>query len=323
MPQSRSSQISLADTPYYHCISRCVRQCYLCGVDQHSGKSYEHRRGWVERRLLNLAKVFSIDICAYAVMSNHVHVVLHVDKKKANAWNVKKVLTQWHQIHKGTLLTQKYLKGEQLSESEAQAVNDTATIYRRRLFDISWFMRSLNEYIARAANKEDECTGRFWEGRFKSQALLNENALISCMAYVDLNPIRAKIANTPEHSKHTSIYCRLSSLKLNQQPAALLHFAHNSKTIDKKGLPFDLIDYLELVDTTGRSIRDDKPGYIETACAPILSRIGMNNAAWHQLTTKFEELFTSAAGCEATMNSFKHNTNHKRARGIKNAKLLG
>jgi hypothetical protein len=84
MPQSRKSQISLLDTPYYHCVSRCVRRSFLCGVDSYSGQSYEHRRGWVEDRLLFLASVLAIDVCAYAVMSNHVHVVVHVDKPKAD-----------------------------------------------------------------------------------------------------------------------------------------------------------------------------------------------------------------------------------------------
>jgi hypothetical protein len=68
MPQPRSSQISLSDTPYYHCISRCVRRSFLCGIDNYSGQSYEHRRGWVEKRLLFLSSVFAIDLCAYAVM---------------------------------------------------------------------------------------------------------------------------------------------------------------------------------------------------------------------------------------------------------------
>ena len=86
MPQPRRSQISLVDTPYYHCVTRCVRRSFLCGVDKYSGQSYEHRRAWVKDRLLFLASVFAIDICAYAVMSNHVHVVVFVDKALADSW---------------------------------------------------------------------------------------------------------------------------------------------------------------------------------------------------------------------------------------------
>ena len=81
MPMPRSQQVCLEDIPYYHCVARCVRRAFLCGEDPNTGASYEHRRDWVERRLLFLASVFSIDVCAYAVMSNHFHVVLHIDSK--------------------------------------------------------------------------------------------------------------------------------------------------------------------------------------------------------------------------------------------------
>ena len=82
MAIARKCQISLVDTKYYHCISRCVRRAFLCGEDRFTGKSYEHRRGWVEGKLLELAKVFCIDVCAYAVMSNYTHLVLYVDDIK-------------------------------------------------------------------------------------------------------------------------------------------------------------------------------------------------------------------------------------------------
>ena len=329
MPKSRASQVSLTDTPYYHCVSRCVRRTFLCGKDALTGKDFEHRRGWVEQRLLYLGQVFAIDICAYAVMSNHTHVVLCVDKEEAEGWSVDEVLRRWHRIHKGTLLTQRYLldgEQEQLNEAEILTVAQTAEIYRQRLFDISWFMRNLNEYIAREANKEEDCTGRFWEGRFKSQALLDEAALTACMAYVDLNPVRAKMSKTPEESNHTSIQQRIKAARQHQaQPQPLLPFissTRNNPNNQPKGLPFYLNDYLELVDTTGRCIQAHKKGHIDPAQSPILKRLGLNEQSWLTLTTEFEQHFAYAVGAEQVMQQFKVHTNHKRLRGISKARQL-
>jgi REP element-mobilizing transposase RayT len=323
MPQPRKSQVSLIDTPYYHCVSRCVRRSFLCGVDKYSGQSYEHRRGWVEDRLLFLSTVFAIDICAYAVMSNHTHVVVYVDKVLADSWDIKTVLSRYHQLHKGTLLTHKYLKGEILSPGELITFDETVERYRQRLYDISWFMRNLNEYIAREANKEDACTGRFWEGRFKSQALLDESAVLACMAYVDLNPLRAKMEKTPETSQHTSIKKRAQAVKNQEpQPNTLTPFVGNPRHDMPKGIAYHLQDYCELVDATGRVIRDDKAGHIDAAHSPILTRLGLNSEQWLTLTTEFEKHFCYAAGAELMMKEFKRHTKHQRLRGMGTARVL-
>ncbi|WP_432455041.1 MULTISPECIES: transposase [unclassified Agarivorans] len=323
MPRSRQSQVSLSDTSYYHCISRCVRRAFLCGKDQHTGKSYEHRRQWVEDYLLKLTSVFAIDVCAYAVMSNHTHVVLHIDKAKAKAWSMDEVLERWHSLHQGTLLTQMYLNSElgpKLSEVQLQAIHATAEVYRTRLFDLSWFMRHLNEYIARAANKEDQCTGRFWEGRFKSQALLDEAALAACMAYVDLNPIRSNIASTPETSDHTSIKQRIQQAKQGQQPKPLMPFVGNPRETMPKGLPFELQDYLQLVELTGRVIREDKRGYIDDAQAPILQRLQIDEESWLALSTGLEHHFASVVGAGHSLERYKREHNQLRIKGMAAAK---
>lgn len=296
MPRPRKLLINLSDTPYYHCVSRCVRRAFLCGQDHVSGRSYEHRRQWVENRLLTLARVFTIDICAYAVMSNHTHVVLHVDKQKADALSHEEVLRRWHKLHNGTLLTRKYVDvrmRETMTEAERDSVILCANIYRQRLHDISWFMRHLNEYIARMANKEDECTGRFWEGRFKSQALLDEAALLACMAYVDLNPIRAGKATTPENSAHTSIKRRIKAAKNNQQPRKLMPLIGNQPAATIKGLPFVLADYLALVEYTGRQLSVDKPGAIPSHCAPLIQRTGLQLDCWGELVNGIETEFST------------------------------
>jgi hypothetical protein len=144
------------------CASFILVWCGSRAVDSYSGQSYEHRRGWVEERLLYLSSVYAIDICAYAVMSNHVHVVVHVDVDKAQGWRDKQVLSLWHTLYKGTLITQKCMRDEPLSPGEEVTLRETIQEYRRRLHDTSWFMRNLNEFIAREANKEDSCTGRFY-----------------------------------------------------------------------------------------------------------------------------------------------------------------
>ncbi|MFT7413161.1 MAG: REP element-mobilizing transposase RayT [Paraglaciecola sp.] len=322
MPQSRKTQVSLIDTPYYHCVSRCVRRSFLCGKDKFTGQSYEHRRGWVEERLLFLSSVFSISICAYAVMSNHTHVVLCVDKDMADGWSTEEVVKRWHQLYQGTLLSQKYQTGDALSQGELISLEETVTIYRQRLYDISWLMRNLNEHIARVANKEDGCTGRFWEGRFKSQALLDESAVVACMAYVDLNPIRAKMETTPETSKHTSIRNRIQALIKGEQPKNLMRFVGNPKQDMPKGIAYSLIDYCELVDCTGRCIREDKAAYIEQHQSPILARLGLDSEQWLTLTTEFEKHFSTAVGSEHMLQQFKHHTNHQRIRGMAKARVL-
>jgi REP element-mobilizing transposase RayT len=319
MPKPRSQQISLSDTPYYHICSRTVRKAFLCGVDKETGVSYEHRRSWIEKRIFQLSQVFTMDICAHAVMHNHLHLVLHVDSEQVKNWTTLDVLSRWHKLFKGTLLTRKYQREQSLTKFEMAIVEETAQVYKQRLIDISWFMRALNEPIARQANKEDKCTGHFWEGRFKSQALLDEGALLSCMVYVDLNPVRAGIAPTPEQSIFTSIQLRIKAALMGEQPTTLLPFIGNEHQKKTSGISFSLKDYLTLVDETGRVIREDKRGAIDTKTANILSRLHISNESWLKLTTNFEGIFTGAVGTAEHLCKFAQHVGLKRAHGKANA----
>ncbi|WP_428242850.1 transposase [Gynuella sp.] len=307
MARSRKSQISLDATSYYHCISRCVRRAFLCGFDPFTQISYEHRRQWVEDRLLWLGEIFAIDICAYAVMTNHVHVVLHINPRQSEQWSVKDVILRWHRLYKGVPLSHRYLNGDCFSPAEEAALATLVEQWRETLTSISRFMAVLNEGIARRANREDQCTGRFWEGRFKSQALLDEKALMACMAYVDLNPIRAKIAETPDTSDHTSIQKRIKSIQENgRQPRELRPFVGHYQQDMPEGLPFPLKDYLELVDWTGRAMREDKPGFIAAEQPSILERIHLSDRQWHRLTRHFEKQFKCFAGQQSSFENIKN-----------------
>jgi len=245
-----------------------VRRAFLCGSDPLTGFDFEHRRQWIVDRIKLLTSVFSVDLCAFAILSNHYHVVLRINADEVKQWSDEEVINRWMKIFSGPLLMHQYLLNASLTGAELKCVTDLIATWRERLSDLSWFMRCINEPIARMANSEDHCTGRFWEGRFKSQALLGEKALLACMAYVDLNPIRAAIAKTPEASDYTSIQERIK----HPESDSLRPFSEN----ERDGIPCKLKDYLELVDWGGREIKRNKGGYIPSSAPPILTRLRMD-----------------------------------------------
>jgi hypothetical protein len=187
------------------------------------------------------------------------------------------------------VLVQQYRDG---TDSAAVAIEAKKIIaqWRSRLMDISWYMRSLNEHLARRANAEDRCTGRFWEGRYKSQALLDEAAVLTCMSYVDLNPIRAGMCDTPEESDFTSIQQRIqqwqqtqsqnnktkSTPEKNPNTVPLMRLIKQSQDPHRNAIGYTTKDYLELVDWAGRAIRDNKRGAIPNSIPPILERLKLN-----------------------------------------------
>jgi REP element-mobilizing transposase RayT len=307
MARPRSEQISLADTPYYHLVSRCVRRAFLCGEDRESGQSYEHRRQWVEDRIRLLASLFAIEVAAYAVMSNHYHIVVKLVPDQLLSVSDREILRRWSCLYKGPFVLQRYTNGQSLNDQDAAHLAKLAADYRDRLSSLSWFMKCLNEPIARRANQEDNCTGHFWESRYKSQPLLNEAALLSCMAYVDLNPVRATMAATPETSEHTSIKERIkptfdlgAAVGEQVQEGALRRFDvllrpllafSDQPAVAADCLPFAFKDYLELVDFTGRLARLGKRGSIASMQPPILQRLGIEGLAWLAQATEFEKHF--------------------------------
>jgi len=270
-----------------------------------------HRKAWIEARLEVLAKHFAISVCGFAILDNHLHVLCRLDPCIADGWSDEDVVRRWIAVYRPSCL-------DVDSPATVQAwidqqVQDTARVarYRARLQDLGWFMKALKEPLARLANKEDDCTGTFWEARYKSIAILDEQALLATCAYIDLNPFAAGIAKTPEEAPHTSIKQRVDHVrksgdleKLQAAAAATsvpaariegdLEQSHwlcplqdrkTSGTVcagaAREGmLPgFSLSSYLELVDWTARLCRTGK-ARITQEVAGIMNRLGTSPEYW-------------------------------------------
>lgn len=331
MTTPRKLQIDLNATPYYHCINRCVRGQYLFGYDPTTGIDYSYRKEWIEERLRSLCQAFAIKLCNGTVMSNHYHLVLFVDEAASKTWTYEEVFKRWKLV---------FPKNADDFESEvyqplSEIGQEKLQLWRERLATISWFMKALNQYIAIKVNEEDGIHGRFWDTRFKSVPLLDEGALLTAMAYVDLNPIRANIALTPENSDHTSFkeryeYCQkhlnvskyddkdlAARIDAMPQPPHLVPFANGQeKDYQKRNepcLPFSLSEYFRLVDQTGKVIRKDKRGSIPSDVAPILQRINLKPKHWLGLIENFEQSFLTAVGAEIYLVDF----GRRRQRAVK------
>jgi REP element-mobilizing transposase RayT len=209
----RNEQFNPETVGILHVIQRCVRKAFLAGVDPTTGKDFEYRREWIRERMERLASVFGIDVLTYAILSNHLHIVIRNRPDIVATWSDRDVALRWLRIFPGRRIDE--LVSDPTKADVDRLVNDPERlkVIRTRLSNPSWYMKSLCEPIARMANKQDEVTGHFWEGRFKAIAITDEAALLACSVYVDLNPIRAAMAEKPEDAVHTSAYDRIHSLQ--------------------------------------------------------------------------------------------------------------
>jgi hypothetical protein len=210
----RSHIVQSGNVGVYHCWNRCVRRAFLCGLDPVTQKNFNYRRVWIRKQEQQLARLFAIEIAFHSEMSNHIHLILRTRPDVAATWSDEEVVKRWLKIAQ----LKRGRRDEPSESTEARIRYELGrkgrvAQLRGRLSDVSWFMGALCENIARRCNIEDSCTGKFWEARYSCRNLAEESAILICGIYVDLNPIRAGDAKTPEQARHSSAYDRIEGRK--------------------------------------------------------------------------------------------------------------
>ena len=327
MPQlAREEIFSPEEIACVHVMNRAVRRCFLMGDDPFTGRNFDHRKDWMESKLEWHAANFGIDLLGSAILSNHFHLILRSRPDVVQTWDNTEVARRWWNL----CPKRKNRDGTPAEprESDLNSIRndpDRLQEIRLRLSDISWWMRLLCQHIGQKANREMDETGRFWESRFKAVRLLDESALLACVAYVDLNCIRAALAETIESSDYTSAKKRLEALLLStvensestqrvsnvslpdrslapvkidelRDPLGARPSTNGARCSDKGFLPMSTEEYLQLLDWTSRQIVVGKPGATPEGIPPLLERVQLKPSSWLGLVQNFGELFHNVAG---------------------------
>lgn len=318
MTQARSQLVPPGSDGTYHCVQRCVRRAFLCGVDDYTGKSFEYRKQWVEERLRLLSQCFAVSIHAYAVMSNHLHIVVQLAPGAAAAWSDADVAARWVR-----LFPPRQDADEAFEAKCHRLMADPERLQRirGRLCDLSWLMRCLAEPIARRANREDRCKGRFWEGRFKAQRLCDERALLAAMAYVDLNPVRAGIAHGLEDSAHTS--ARVRVVQAGTAPEASTKPLGPILGVLQPSLAITTADYLQILDWTGRQLAPGKRGKITGDAPACLRAVDPDVARWTRRVRGIGSGYWRAVGSAEQLIALAKRIGQRWLKGLRLAERLG
>ena len=298
MTIARKYLIDHTQTCFYHCMSRCVEQRFLLNDNKSGG---EKRSQWIESWLLFLGNIFAIDVLSYAIMGNHTHAVFYVNYELLNSWDNAEILRRRMELGKVPEVCHLFVNNEtrsSMTEIELTIVLDLVEKYREELINISGLMGRLNSHIAHRANKEDGRKGHFWEGRFKSQALLNDEAVLACMAYVDLNPARAGLSKTLIKAKHTSIRRRLLKTQ-NANKTLLMPFRDIINQVYTPNVcKLSLEAYMKVINRVLKKKDFDD-------LMQHFTKFIKNKDNWRTLALSFESEVEIAAGDKELVNQFE------------------
>lgn len=278
---------------YYYCAARCVRDSRSRRLVQFAAKRRGHRKAWVVERLRELGDIFAIELCAYSVMPNHYHMVLRVDAAAAQQWSDEEVIERWQRLFGLPSAMERFLNGP-ASQDRATARAIVAR-WRGWLTDVTRYVRYLNDWLAERANLEERRKHRTWRGRFTCRPLTDAASVLTAMAYVDLNPVRAGLHFHGEAEAPTSIYDR-KRMFFRHAPRGprLRPFLYEAAT--DNALPCSRDEYFELVDWTRRAIRRNQLAQLERAPPESFTRLQLDARCWKQAMSSKTHVFRRPLG---------------------------
>ena len=258
---SRGDIVREGEIAIYHCWSRCVQRAYLCGQDPYTGRDFSYRREWIEKLLKYQAEVFGVDLANYNVLSNHAHQIVRTRPDIVATWSDEQIACRWKMAWpkwNGNDWTREPTDEEirELLQNEKKMA-----LARRGLSSLSWFIARTKEPISRICNQEMGTKGHFWEQRFGSREIADENALLTCMVYVDVNQVKAGLAPSLEESRCSAISARLAAWRQREATASLDEF--NKTRAGEFDLSVEQVELL-LADSYLAPICTDGPLMTET-----------------------------------------------------------
>lgn len=184
----RDMGLPVAQFPCFYYKVKCIRFGFLDGIDSATGHDYSHRRLWLSEHLALLLSVFCIDVVGFKIQPNQYHVILSCNEREAQTLSRHEVIVRWRQLYKGPKAIDNYVAGNVLSRADRETLAATAEQWRGYLTNTGRLLGHLHQSIAHRVNREEDCRGRFWEGRSTGQMISSQASLNALLTELDAEP---------------------------------------------------------------------------------------------------------------------------------------
>ena len=229
----RKDVVREGEVGIYHVWSRCAQQWHLMGQEEEWRIDFGHRRQWLESLLRYHSQVFAVDLANFSILSNHFHLVVRTRPDIVETWSDEMVAARW-KLAWPEFDQEAMTWSREVDDRMIQRLVDDPKKFdlaRKGLGSLSWFMARIKEAFSKLCNAEAGRSGAFWDERFGARELLDERAVLTCMSYVDMNQVKAGVAETLADSSRSAIAVRIAELQQAEAVAAASDVLKDKKSV--------------------------------------------------------------------------------------------